>query len=417
MDFVTAMFPQIPPDEIASIISRTPEDLSEVDVEVAVEAVLASLAELDAIDTMETPWPSGQSVMRESSSMAEDYSDSVAILATVFSDVRSDIIAKVLAVQNGDVAAAGDQLSMLGNNAIKAVMEEERIAVNANLAVGREHDLLTVRDMFPTLSIGEIRQLLATHGGLHRTIDFLTGADINTANQFRDGVHQAPMTKANVIYSKAVKSPLDQTNASDLLASAQNTVRFSRASNVSHLDSRSTESDASTVANKEGSFEVPATNPDYCRQKAAEHRQKRAEAFQAAAKEYKKGSMVGRGSAQYFSEVGHFHSSQVDLWNARAAKLIIAEHRQRQNQSFTLDLHGLTRHEALEELQRKLSEHFDGRKKPLTPLEVVTGAGRRSPGRKAVLLPAVIGFLKHGGWKYSYDGLENSGVIFVTGRE
>ncbi|KAJ3377924.1 hypothetical protein HDU84_008098 [Entophlyctis sp. JEL0112] len=395
MDFVTAMFPQIPPDEIASIISRTPEDLSEVDVEVAVEAVLASLAELDAIDTMETPWPSGQSVMRESSSTAEDYSDSVAILATVFSDVRSDIIAKVLAVQNGDVAAAGDQLSMLGNNAIKAVMEEERIAVNANLAVGREHDLLTVRDMFPTLSIGEIRQLLATHGGLHRTIDFLTGADINTANQFRDGVHQAPMTKANVIYSKAVKSPLDQTNASDLLASAQNTVRFSRASNVSHLDSRSTESDASTVANKEGSFEVPATNPDYCRQKAAEHRQKRAEAFQAAAKEYKK----------------------VDLWNARAAKLIIAEHRQRQNQSFTLDLHGLTRHEALEELQRKLSEHFDGRKKPLTPLEVVTGAGRRSPGRKAVLLPAVIGFLKHGGWKYSYDGLENSGVIFVTGRE
>ncbi|KAJ3078834.1 hypothetical protein HK100_010597, partial [Physocladia obscura] len=290
--------------------------------------------------------------------------------------------------------------------------------------------------MFPGLPRADLAALLRDHAGLHNTIDFLTGGpgSAKLHNQFHNGLAKKPSLNpasrrnSGVSYSSKVANNHSQQQPLSISKKSSTTFRLSHTSNVNpHIEPDEVRLLRLKNTQQEKEQHHLGLDADFCRQMAARHAHERAVAFQSAARLFKMGDLTGRGSAQYYSDIGHYHTTQITLWNTRAAKSIATHNNTlHKNSNTIIDLHGLTRQEALDTLAEKLASHF---KKDYSlvqsggsgvagaikqPLRVITGVGRRSGGRKAVILPSVLAFLKRDGWRFEHE--ENTGFIEVRGR-
>ncbi|KAJ2008860.1 hypothetical protein GGI04_000907 [Coemansia thaxteri] len=145
----------------------------------------------------------------------------------------------------------------------------------------------------------------------------------------------------------------------------------------------------------------------YCRQRAAELFAQRNEMYTRAATAY--AHRLGSGSALHYSAEGHACDASARVWRMRAAQAAVAA--MRRNDANFVDLHGLTRMEAVAVV---LDEVAVWRRCPhaaARPLRIVTGLGSHSVDRRARLHPAVIRVLRERAWHFT----EDPGYIEVHG--
>ncbi|KAI8819080.1 hypothetical protein BJ741DRAFT_177205 [Chytriomyces cf. hyalinus JEL632] len=275
-------------------------------------------------------------------------------------------------------------------------------------------DSTTIIAMFPSLSHSDARNLLNEHAGLHNTIEFLTGG--LPQGQGRKSKSQRTRTAtgpSNVAYSKIVQIHNDELNQLPKKMVFRNTTNLNSAILQDH-DPPNKEHKVPELS----AHEIQNLGAEYCRSMAKEHADKRGRAFQMAATEFKRGSLTGRGSAQYYSDIGHAHTVLITRWNARAAQCVALKNGEfHKNDPFVLDLHGLTRAEALISLSERLQTHFTptpGSRTLPPPLKVITGVGVHSGKHKAIILPVVLGVLNRDGWRHEYE--DNVGFILVKGK-
>ncbi|KAJ2854275.1 hypothetical protein GGI22_004550, partial [Coemansia erecta] len=162
-----------------------------------------------------------------------------------------------------------------------------------------------------------------------------------------------------------------------------------------------------------------ATDAEQCRQRAEALVLKRNELYTKAARAYsRRSTMSGHsGTAMYYSIEGHKLDARARVWRMRAAQSTVAA--MRRNDANIVDLHGLTRAEAvavvLEEVNAwyvRTRDMADTReRKRLKPLHIVTGRGRHSPDGKAHLHPSVVRALRNDNWWFE----ESAGYIDVLG--
>ncbi|KAJ2095801.1 hypothetical protein GGI16_005084 [Coemansia sp. S142-1] len=148
----------------------------------------------------------------------------------------------------------------------------------------------------------------------------------------------------------------------------------------------------------------------YCRERAAALFTERNVLYTKAANAYSRRSAKGAhsGTALYYSSEGHKCDASARVWRMRAAQAAVAA--MRRNDSNLVDLHGLTRMEALAVVQDELVA-WSSRDRN-RPLRIVTGLGSHSVDGRARLHPAVIRVLRDSGWRFK----ENPGYIEVLGK-
>ncbi|KAI9353593.1 hypothetical protein BDR26DRAFT_7600 [Obelidium mucronatum] len=421
MDFLLQMFPETSEQRIRSILGLAESDstLEGMDVEAAVEIVLASL---DDDDQYSDDGSQGQDGEEE---------PGIEMLRAIFPNVSAAVLSKVLSDCKGNVMEAAERISVHGSNAVNLPLSDADSKTfksygtelgQASL-VGRDHDIDTLISMFPSLSMESAKDLLKSRGGLHNTIDFLTRSHSPTNDDRTSRKSQGVSYLSNTSYSKISRENEKEPGWEDVPTK----MRFSTTTNVNPHIPNSTDSQTlepnhiATTRIQEDDMDLSSLDAEFCRQQAHEYAMKRGEAFQCAAKEFKRGTLTGRGSAQYYSDIGHQHSIQVSLWNSRAAKCVLRANAIRhKHDPSVLDLHGLTKAEAICALTNKLDEYFKKRNGGATlavqkPLQVITGLGIHSGNRKAVLLPVVLSFLKREGWRFEHNE-SNEGYIEVKGR-
>ena len=175
---------------------------------------------------------------------------------------------------------------------------------------------------------------------------------------------------------------------------------------------------------------------------AEEYRARRADALRNAAAAWRSsaggsgtgGGGGGRGPAAqvrggvawYYADEARRLDVKARAWQMRAAEALVSHRRAersldvRRNDRNTIDLHGLTVHEALSVTKNCVNEWYARPSKPgmasggyLPPLRIITGVGRHSPKNVAVIKPAVQKMLDREGWRCDVD--HNQGVIVVRG--
>ncbi|KAJ3233182.1 hypothetical protein HDU78_006642 [Chytriomyces hyalinus] len=403
MDFLRNMFPEHSERELCEILGLTPTtSIDELDVQTAIEMILASLAHEFDLES-ESEW-----------SVETDGSGPECILGGIFPHVPRSIVSKVLLDVGGSVEVAAERLSLHGADA--ANLDSERNLVHMSGSVdGRDQDSTTIVAMFPSLSHSDARNLLKEHSGLHNTIEFLTGGlPQGQVRKSKSGRRTRAATgPPNVAYSKIVQIHNEEQYQLPKKMVFRNTTNLNSAILQDH-DPPNKEHKLPELS----AHEIQNLGAEYCRSMAKEHADKRGRAFQMAAAEFKRGSLTGRGSAQYYSDIGHAHTVLITRWNARAAQCVALKNGEfHKNDPFVLDLHGLTRAEALISLSERLQTHFTptpGSKTLPPPLKVITGVGVHSGKHKAIILPAVLGVLKRDGWRHEYE--DNVGFILVKGK-
>ncbi|ORY36847.1 hypothetical protein BCR33DRAFT_721777 [Rhizoclosmatium globosum] len=283
------------------------------------------------------------------------------VLMGIFPDFGVAVLEKVLENSNGNVLEAADKLSVHGIEAANLVVDGERVPPQTTWRAPRTIDFLT-RSHSPTNSPTPLKS---------KSKSYLTSTSYS---------------KISSQYEQEIIQPEQHPT----------TYRISTTSNINHsiTDSEKILAD---------DMDLTTVDAEYC-------------LFQQAAKEFKKGTLTGRGSAQYYSDIGHQHSIQVSLWNSRAVKCMLRQNAARHNNDPSiLDLHGLTKAEAVATLTSKLDDYFSRRVTGSTPLQVITGVGSHSGRGKAVILPVVVAYLKREGWKFE-QAETNEGLIEVKGR-
>ncbi|KAJ2377258.1 hypothetical protein GGI05_006893 [Coemansia sp. RSA 2603] len=160
-------------------------------------------------------------------------------------------------------------------------------------------------------------------------------------------------------------------------------------------------------------------DPAYCRKRAEEMLAKRNELYTKAAMSYsvRNSKKHHSGTALYYSTEGHKYDARARVWRMRAAQAVVAS--SRENDSSVIDLHGLSRMEAvavaLEEVNswyvRLLKQRDYSTKTPIKPLHIVTGIGNRSANSKAIIHPAIVKALREDGWWFE----EKLGYVDVLG--
>lgn len=176
---------------------------------------------------------------------------------------------------------------------------------------------------------------------------------------------------------------------------------------------------------------------------AEEYRMRRDEALRKAASAWKsqrggvrtggKGGDGGRGGiAWHYADEARRLDAKSRAWSLRASQALVEDRRRaavgvvrpgtqptasHNAASNTIDLHGVTVHEALsivrEQVTRWYSRPGPGLKSP--PFKIVTGVGRHSPHQIAVLRPAIAKMLDREGWRYDID--HQRGFITVRGTK
>ncbi|SPO20643.1 uncharacterized protein UTRI_00119 [Ustilago trichophora] len=174
---------------------------------------------------------------------------------------------------------------------------------------------------------------------------------------------------------------------------------------------------------------------------AEEYRMRRDEALRKAASAWKsqrggvrtggKGGDGGRGGiAWHYADEARRLDAKSRAWSLRASQALVEDRRRaavgvirpgtqptatHTVASNTIDLHGVTVHEALsivrEQVTRWYARPGPGMSPP--PFKIVTGVGRHSPHQIAVLRPAIAKMLDREGWRYEVD--HQRGVITVRG--
>lgn len=107
------------------------------------------------------------------------------------------------------------------------------------------------------------------------------------------------------------------------------------------------------------------------------------------------------GAVSYYTETGKGH-----IQLSRAAHEAI-EHQslQRNSSPYTMDFHGVSTKVALEACVAKLEDWWTREQyRRITPLKLITGAGRHSEGGVPKIKNAIRKILKDNGWKYEEDG-------------
>ncbi|KAJ1030525.1 hypothetical protein NDA16_001434 [Ustilago loliicola] len=174
---------------------------------------------------------------------------------------------------------------------------------------------------------------------------------------------------------------------------------------------------------------------------AEEYRMRRDEALRKAASAWKsqrggvrtggKGGDGGRGGiAWHYADEARRLDAKSRAWSLRASQALVEDRRRaaigvvrpgtqptasHTVASNTIDLHGVTVHEALsivrEQVTRWYARPGPGMNPP--PFKIITGVGRHSPHQIAVLRPAIAKMLDREGWRYDVD--HSRGVITVRG--
>ncbi|KAJ3145095.1 hypothetical protein HDU86_001147 [Geranomyces michiganensis] len=148
------------------------------------------------------------------------------------------------------------------------------------------------------------------------------------------------------------------------------------------------------------------------REFAEEARRNRNDHYRRAATAFRKGDLTGRASAAFYAEEGREISKDVERWNNLAASVVIQrntcvslsydlENALHQHDPYTIDLHELTVSEAVRYVSEAVNDWYsrDGAStRPRQPLKIITGAGRHSKHGIRKVYPAVIRWLKEGGW-------------------
>ncbi|KAJ9477098.1 Smr domain-containing protein [Pseudozyma hubeiensis] len=176
---------------------------------------------------------------------------------------------------------------------------------------------------------------------------------------------------------------------------------------------------------------------------AEEYRLRRDEALRKAASAWKsqrggvrsggKGGDGGRGGiAWHYADEARRLDAKSRAWSLRASQALVEDRRRaaigvirpgtqptasHNVASNTIDLHGVTVHEALsivrEQVTRWYARPGPGMNPP--PFKIVTGVGRHSPHQIAVLRPAIAKMLDREGWRYDID--HQRGYIVVRGTK
>ncbi|CBQ67472.1 conserved hypothetical protein [Sporisorium reilianum SRZ2] len=176
---------------------------------------------------------------------------------------------------------------------------------------------------------------------------------------------------------------------------------------------------------------------------AEEYRVRRDEALRKAASAWKtqrggvrtggKGGDGGRGGiAWHYADEARRFDAKSRAWSLRASQALVEDRRRaavgvirpgtqptasHTVASNTIDLHGVTVHEALsivrEQVTRWYARPGPGLNPP--PFKIVTGVGRHSPHQIAVLRPAIAKMLDREGWRYDVD--HQRGYITVRGTK
>lgn len=174
---------------------------------------------------------------------------------------------------------------------------------------------------------------------------------------------------------------------------------------------------------------------------AEEYRLRRDEALRKAASAWKsqrggvrtggKGGDGGRGGiAWHYADEARRLDAKSRAWSLRASQALVEDRRRaaigvvqpgtqstasHTAASNTIDLHGVTVHEALSIVREQVTKWYarpgPGASPP--PFKIVTGVGRHSPHQIAVLRPAIAKMLDREGWRYEVD--HQRGVITVRG--
>lgn len=146
-----------------------------------------------------------------------------------------------------------------------------------------------------------------------------------------------------------------------------------------------------------------------------------------------KGGDGGRGGiAWHYADEARRLDAKSRAWSLRASQALVEDRRRAaigvvrpgtQPTAFntvasnTIDLHGVTVHEALsivrEQVTRWYARPGPGMNPP--PFKIITGVGRHSPHQIAVLRPAVAKMLDREGWRYDVD--HSRGAIIVRGTK
>ncbi|KAJ2083816.1 hypothetical protein H4R24_000468 [Coemansia sp. RSA 988] len=162
--------------------------------------------------------------------------------------------------------------------------------------------------------------------------------------------------------------------------------------------------------------EHPA-DPAYCRKKAAAYVQKRNELYTKAAYAYTRRNNLHHscGTALFYSTEGHSYDARARIWRMRAAQASVAA--MKRNNAEIVDLHGLTRAEAVAIVQDAVNAWHSSvlaAEKGVArsrPLHIVTGLGNHSIGHKACIHPSIVRILRNGNWNFE----EGDGYVNVLG--
>ncbi|EST09722.1 Smr protein/MutS2 C-terminal [Kalmanozyma brasiliensis GHG001] len=176
---------------------------------------------------------------------------------------------------------------------------------------------------------------------------------------------------------------------------------------------------------------------------AEEYRLRRDEALRKAASAWKsqrggvrsggKGGDGGRGGiAWHYADEARRLDAKSRAWSLRASQALVEDRRRaavgvvrpgtqptasHNVASNTIDLHGVTVHEALSIVREQVTKWYSRPGPGLNPppFKIVTGVGRHSPHQIAVLRPAIAKMLDREGWRYDVD--HSRGVIVVRGTK
>ena len=143
---------------------------------------------------------------------------------------------------------------------------------------------------------------------------------------------------------------------------------------------------------------------------ADDYRLRRDEALRKAAGAWRtRTSGAGRGGvAWHYADEARRLDAKARAWSLRAAQALVSD---RPDSRASIDLHGLTVHEALTVTREHTNRWYA--RPDRGPLQIITGVGRHSVNQVAVLRPAVAKMLEKEGWRFDVD--HHRGIITVRG--
>ncbi|KAJ3106213.1 hypothetical protein HDU97_006846 [Phlyctochytrium planicorne] len=379
-----------------------------------------------------------------------DKVEPVNVLACICPGVERRVLIEVLAECLGDVEMAAEKVfekerevakvSVMSN--ILPSLPSPSIKNTSKKTNGREYDVQTLMDMFPDRPIPELRQLLKLHGGLHKTVDYLTRQDSSIPRpqkqkepipSFRDIVASDLSNQDEYTYHTSLQSNSPSPTQTDQKFGWQTIP--TKKHRKQKLKLNYTFSDSSSNSSSSSSSSSPPLQPsvptpqhhdfeqvknltsEYCREQALKHHVKRVEAFQTAASFYKRGNMTSRATASFYADQGHTETKSMNHWNHLASLAILRDNSILQNNPHTLDLHGLTRAEAIQALDERINAWYNSNGAnglPSRPLKVITGSGTHSKKHQPVLLPAALKHVRKQGWRVGYE--VGNGFFYVLAK-